>query len=233
MLKKIIGQRFGNLVVIERAEDFVRPSGKKDVQYLCQCDCGNCIITKSFNLLHKNKRSCGCVSTLYHHTENVYDLTGEYGIGYTTNTNKKFYFDLDDYELIKDNCWWEATNGYVVSNGESLHRKIMNANKNEIIDHINHDTLDNRKCNLRKCTTSQNNINKGKISKNTSGYTGVTYRKDRKKWVSRITIDKKTYYLGNYSTIEEAVDARKKAENKYFKEWSYDNSIKIINRIQE
>ena len=46
---------------------------------------------------------------------NKYDLSGEYGIGWTTNTNHVFYFDLEDYEKIKDYCWIENDQGYIIA----------------------------------------------------------------------------------------------------------------------
>lgn len=231
MLKDLTGQRFGKLLVVKRTEDYIFPSGKHAVQYLCQCDCGNSIVTKGYSLLHKNKQSCGCVQILYHHRNNVYDTTGEYRIGYTTNSNKKFYFDLDDYDLIKNYCWWETTNGYIVSKNIALHRIIMSAGKDEIIDHINHNKLDNRKCNLRKCTRGQNNINIGKRINNTSGYTGVFYKKDRQKWGARININGEKHSLGCYINKEDAIKARKQAEEMYFGEWSYHNSINKNNDV--
>ena len=42
---------------------------------------------------------------------NKYDLLGSFGVGWTTNTNKEFWFDLEDYDKIKDYCWAENNNG--------------------------------------------------------------------------------------------------------------------------
>lgn len=73
--------------------------------------------------------------------------------------------DLDDYEKVKaihwnvefDGCNWYVRNRY---KNIKLHRLIMNPSRDMIIDHINHNTLDNRKENLRVCTHSENNKNK-------------------------------------------------------------------------
>jgi hypothetical protein len=64
-------------------------------------------------------------------------------------------------------------------------------------------------------------MNKGIISNNTSGATGVIWNKRLNKWQSRITVDKKDIYLGSYNNFEDAVKARKEAEEKYFGEFSY------------
>ena len=97
--KDILGQRFGRLVVLERAENYVKPSKtSQTAQWLCQCDCGALIIARGDQLRRGSVQSCGCL-----HREvaaqqgkkrkkyNKYDLTHDYGIGYTSNTNEPFY----------------------------------------------------------------------------------------------------------------------------------------------
>lgn len=85
------------------------------------------------------------------------------------------------------------------------------------IDHIDHNTLNNQKSNLRICSNADN-IRNGKLRvNNKSGYTGVRYRKDRKKWYAYIKVNYKNITLGTYKTKEEAINARKEAEIKYFK----------------
>ena len=70
------------------------------------------------------------------------------------------------------------------------------------IDHINGIRNDNRFCNLREATSSQNNANKSK--RNSTGYKGIKKCKNHNKWESRIKINGKNAYLGSYDTPEEA-----------------------------
>ena len=93
------------------------------------------------------------------------------------------------------------------------------------IDHINSITNDNRWCNLREATPSQNKQNEGIRKDNISGYRGVSYYKRIKKWRARITANGKERWLGYYDNIEDAIKARKKAELKYFGEFIYVKSI--------
>lgn len=72
------------------------------------------------------------------------------------------------------------------------------------IDHKNKDQLDNKWDNLRLATRSQNQMNRGLQSNNTSGYKGVVWHKIIKKWVARIKIDNKTKHLGCFTSPEEA-----------------------------
>lgn len=93
-------------------------------------------------------------------------------------------------------------------NGKDVRRWIMNCPKHLEVDHINHNTLDNRKCNLRKVTTRGNQLNK---RNNTSGCPGVRWHSQGKKWNARITIKGKEKSLGMFNTFEEAVKARYEA----------------------
>lgn len=87
---------------------------------------------------------------------------------------------------------------------------------------------DNRKENLRKVTRSRNNQNIHRRKDNTSGVTGVTWHKGQNAWYASISINKKRISLGYFSDFEEAVKARKAAEEEYFGEYSFENSQKII-----
>jgi len=81
----------------------------------------------------------------------------------------------------------------------------------EMADHINGDKLDNRWCNLRNATRTQNSFNSGKRSSNTSGYKGVVLNKKSGRWHSKIKINKKWIWLGTFNSALEASDAYEKA----------------------
>jgi hypothetical protein len=95
-----------------------------------------------------------------------------------------------------------------------LHRVIANAPAGKEVDHINGDTLDNRKCNLRICSRVQNSRNR-KPGPNKTGYKGVFYREDRKKFTAQIRVNYKMYFLGYFDTPEEAYQAYCEASKKY------------------
>jgi len=83
------------------------------------------------------------------------------------------------------------------------------------IDHINHDSSDNRIANLRLVTSRENGMNKSKLSRNKSGATGVSLRASTNKWRARIKVDYKNINLGSFTEFHEAVNARKNAEVLY------------------
>ena len=84
---------------------------------------------------------------------------------------------------------------------------ILNQPRGVIIDHSQHDSLDNRKRFLRVATHEQNNANRRRSRNNTSGFKGVSFSKDVKKWRASITCNKKYISLGFYSTPERAYEA--------------------------
>jgi hypothetical protein len=98
-----------------------------------------------------------------------------------------------------------------------LHRMIMDVDDRKIdIDHINMNTLDNRKSNLRKCTRSQNMANSGFKKNNTSGFKGVYWNKNAKKWVAQITHQRVNRLIGYYDDKILAHDAYAKEAKKLF-----------------
>ena len=90
----------------------------------------------------------------------------------------------------------------------------------DIIDHINGNPSDNRICNLREATYSQNGCNSKIPNTNISGVKGISWHKQNKKWQASIKINKKFIYLGTYNTVEEAADIIKKARQKYHGEYA-------------
>ena len=98
----------------------------------------------------------------------------------------------------------------------------MNAPKGMVVDHINHNGLDNRKSNLRICTNQENICNCEIPKNNKSGCKGVYWAKDKNKWTVQVTINNKTIYIGRYTNLEEAIEARKEASKKYYNEFAND-----------
>ena len=104
--------------------------------------------------------------------------------------------DNEDFEYLNQFNWCiqKRYNGYFarsklgglygLSKTISMHRFLTQCLPNKVIDHINHNTLDNTRKNLRICYQSENIKNQKLNSKNTSGFKGVWWRKDYKKWVS-------------------------------------------------
>lgn len=181
-------------------------------------------------------KSCGCLRRDFAYSlnksVNKYNLNGEYGIGYTSK-GEEFYFDLEDFELIKDYCWYINNRKYVCSKDGNkqilFHRVVLQVGDEGDeyeVDHKNgkQSRHDNRKSNLRRCTHSDNMKNVGLRIDNTSGVTGVNFDKNKQKWIARIVIDGKRTVLGEYDNFDDARTKRLEAEEKYYGEFSYNNS---------
>lgn len=223
---RLIGKRFGNLLVI----DFGGYNKNKQILYKCECQCENktIVYVTYSDLVNEKKDNCGCLTkqkiSQAKRKYNQYNLDGEFGVGWTTNTNREFWFDKEDYDLIKDYCWTEH-DGYIVANGGNnrtirIHRVIMGVTNPDIkVDHIYHNTFDNRKSKLRLATNQENCFNHILHSNNTSGVSGVNYEKDTQLWRARIAVDGKDIHLGRFVEFDNAVRARLKAEIQYFGEF--------------
>ena len=223
--KEIVGNKFNHLKVLKR--DFTK--NKEHIYYICECDCGRIKSIRKDSITKGISHTCGDKDCMFHinienhncKIFNKYDLSGEYGIGYTSK-GEEFYFDLEDYDLIKNYTWYVGDKGYIKAENEdiTLHRVVMRAKEGDVIDHIFHKKFDNRKSQLRFVTHSQNQMNRDIGKNNTSGHRGISWHKKYQKWIAQIGVMGKLKYLGLFSDIEDAIKARKEAEEKYFGEYN-------------
>ena len=141
--------------------------------------------------------------------------------------------DADDFEWLSQYKWhahWdEHMQGYYAACSKSvakklgttrMHRAIMKAKPGEIVDHIDGDGINNSKSNLRIATIRENAKNRKVSSSNTTTVTGVYFDNKSKKWVVKIQVDKKLITVGYFYDFNDAVEARKKAEEKYYGEFA-------------
>jgi hypothetical protein len=99
---------------------------------------------------------------------------------------------------------------------EYMHRRLMKCPAHLCVDHINHDNLDNRRCNLRLATIGENLRNKLK-HKGTSRYKGVSYNTKRNKWYAFIGMNYQSIYLGSY-------------DNQWAAAWVYDSAARLLHK---
>ncbi len=140
--------------------------------------------------------------------------------------------DDEDYEELSKYNWSALRGGSGVYYARRkkdkkmliMHRIILNAKYGEMVDHINHNGLDNRKENLRICTNSQNQMNR-KRNIGVSKYKGVHWSKHSNKWRARITKNGKNAHLGLFGSEKDAARAYNKKATILFGEFALLNDI--------
>lgn len=149
-------------------------------------------------------------------------------------------FDLKYKIEIEKYKWHLHKNGYVETiwydeNSEqhniSLHQAIIRMSGQIVfdgyeIDHKDQNKLNNLEKNLRICTHQQNSQNKSKQKNNVSGYIGVSWYKQTRKWKATIQINYEQIFLGYFNTSKEAAKAYNEAALKYHGEFIKLNKIK-------
>lgn len=210
----LTGQKFGDITVI-------RYLGESE--WFCRCICGKPLIITTGNLRTGGQKSCGC-----RRNSNVYEFHDDYFLILYPDGSEAI-FDSEDFDIIKKHYWSKdhSTNHLISSENHSqiqIGRYILLMNGyclgDNVVDHINRNPLDNRKCNLRVCSQQQNTINRSLRNDNTSGKSGVTFHKRIGKWQSNVYLSGKRYHLGYFDNKEDAIAARLEGEEKYFGEFA-------------
>ena len=139
--------------------------------------------------------------------------------------------DIDDVHLVSGKNWCASESKrsdgsiktvYAIcfdySGGKKtqikMHRILLNAHSQSVVDHIYGNGLNNRRNNIRLVSISQNSTNCRKYSNNTSGFKGVSWSKRRRKWESYIKTNNKTIHLGFFEDINSAAAAYEFASKK-------------------
>lgn len=153
-------------------------------------------------------------------TKNIYQLHGEI-VEVKTRKGNIFLIDNGDAEKALRYTWCLSKTGYPVAminhKTVKLHRYLLDCSPKDIVDHIDGNPLNNTRKNLRICTQKQNSRNCKIAKNNTTGYPGVSLIKKSGRYRARIMVNRKEIRLGHYIALEDAINARKKAEQKYFK----------------
>ena len=141
------------------------------------------------------------------------------------NSKLIFIVDDEDYQRVLEHSWSLKISGneysYVVMNRRRslgplpIASFLMNT-KGIIYDHIDRNSLNNQKSNLRIASYSQNAMNRSKQKGNYScKYKGVGWHKRQQEWIARISFNNKMLWLGGFPTAEEAAKAYNAAAIKY------------------
>lgn len=161
--------------------------------------------------------------------KNIYKVDGKTTTIFIKRRNGEVVrtlIDTEDLEKVKSykGTWhaqWKAhVNSFYVAGSIKktnkkygkvhLHRLIMDCPEGYVVDHINHDTVDNRKYNLRVVTQAENSRNR-----KDANYSGVTWNNKDKRFRARIQVNKKEIWIGNFKCAKEAREAVKRERKKH------------------
>lgn len=200
--KDLTNQRFGHLVVLKQADKIGKDTHRA---WLCRCDCGNEIILRGYLLTGGKNTHCGCLSKI-----KVNMLGKKYGrltvIGFAKN---------DKYQNAQWLCRCDCGTEKIVQ-GAALRRGDIQScgclkleqNAADMQGRRTKDLVDGTS--LGKISSSTLNSN------NVSGCKGVSWNTKTSKWFANITFRKKRMFLGSFAQPEDAIAARKKAEETYY-----------------
>ena len=226
--KDLTGMIFGHWKVLK----FLEIKNSSEWVYECQCDCPNQTVKPVYerNLLKGKSLKCGkkgCFnpSPPNKRTFNDYEEQG----AITKIFYKSFVCTIDTEDLVKisSTSWRVSTdkNNDIRWTGSfdnkisaPITHALISCPKGFVVDHINGDTSDNRKENLRVVTERQNRMNTKTFISNTSGCKGVS--KSKGKYIAYINYKKRKISLGAYLSFEEAQYARFFGEKILYKEHS-------------
>lgn len=212
--KDLTGQVFERLTVVDFEGWKVQPSGQRKGLWSCVCECGNTLAVQQSNLLRNHTLSCGCLQeeAIFKHgmTNSSEYRSHREMLNRCLNPNDTGYDYYGGRGIGICDRWLEKMpQGFInfyedmgPSNGLTLER--IEVNEDYSPENCKWDTKSNQSYNTRI------------KSHNTSGRTGVTWRKDRDMWAAQIGYMGKVISLGSFETFEEACIAREAAEIKYF-----------------
>jgi len=222
------GQKFHNFTVIGEDEPHVTPNGTPFRRFAVRCDCGTIKSVVLKSLERGLSKSCGCLFAAPRPTLEPPPVENARWLpltkGHWTLVDKDVFLALQGKPACI--CGLGKYAKTRVSSDKmplGLHRFVLGMTRHDksIVDHINRNTLDNRRANLRIVTPAQSAMNTGPKSKRR--YKGMTFAYG--KWQAKIRVDGKVISLGAYATEVEAARAYNEAAKRLHGEFAWLNPI--------
>jgi len=219
------GDKYGKLKVLGFAHANPR-------SWLCECECGVQKVVRGDHLRGGLTQSCGCLQAeaRERRTENEIAIDGDIAkIKLGGAKGGVAIIDAQDVEKVRG--WrWGVFNGYAGGKRGRrefiyLHRFILGTDAPSV-DHWDGDPMNNRRSNLRPTTQRGNGANRRSLNKNnTSGYRGVVFSKEKRRWVAQIKVNYKTKRLGYFDSPQEAARAYDEAAKQYHGQFATLNEV--------
>lgn len=207
--QNLIGKKYGLLTILDSKFE------KSRTYFLCKCDCGNEKWIRADSIKKGNQKSCGCLMKKTQFKKN--NLKGKrfgrlVAIKEVGQKEGKYLWECKcDCGNINFVLGTHLISGNTKSCGCLQHEKILENREKAVKSHLEKNIIENTNISLIS--------RKNTMRHNTSGVTGVSWDGSRHKWVAQITFKKKHYNLGRFDKKEDAINARKDAEERLHKEF--------------
>lgn len=214
-----IGDVYGDLTVISEAG---KDSGNRR-RLMCKCSCGNIHEVDAYNLRRGDIKTCGRCN------ETVFRIEGKVSYGILQD-GSEFYFDTLKLNLVRKYQWHSDNDRYIKTAGKKgessrlLHRMIINAKDNKVVDHIDGNPRNNLLTNLRLCTRQENVFNSKICKSNKTGFTGVQ-KLPNGNYRAVIMYNRKSINIGRYDNLYDAALVRNEAAKLLFGEFARLNGM--------
>ena len=189
----VCGQRINNWEVLEEVEKNAYGARK----FKCRCtSCGSISVKSKRQMEHNKSGRCENCKPDYQ-----FLIDGDVATGVLPD-GTEFCISVQDLERVDAKCWRLNSKGYIQTRADDgrnhvhLHQFILGTDISVIVDHINRNTCDCRRENLRIVTAQQNSWNRSLARNNTTGYVGVSLIKSKKLYRAQISIHERDIGLG-------------------------------------
>lgn len=213
--KDYTGQRFGRLVAVKEVDPYISPKGVKTRRYLCRCDCGNevTVLVNALTARQNPTRSCGCVRSEKTRAS-AYDMTGQRFGRLLVLGPVDLPFPQQNGNRLGWRCRCDCGNEIISTRKNLLSGKVLScgcllkevsaADVNSRVKHQDGTQL----------TAIRPDRPANKNSK--SGVKGVYWSDREGRWIAKIGFQNQTITIGRFSNLDDAISARRDAEEKYF-----------------
>lgn len=214
----LTGNVYGKLTVLGWDEE--KSKRGKNNYWFCKCECGVVKSIARSHLIREESASCGCTLRKPNKFEEFDENTM---IGYTNN-GESYLIDKEDFDKVKNTAWSfddGYLKGYYEGKVRKLHNVLIGKKEGYVVDHIDGDTSNYKRNNLRFCTKQQNAMNRCVRYDNKTGVAGVYWHRRDLCWY--VSISGK--HIGKFYDFDEAVKVRKAKEEEVFGEYRRKESI--------
>lgn len=221
----LTGRSYERLTILKRD-----PRTKRKVAFwICRCECGVECVASAYALTSGAKTDCGCqrgnkqkeAMRLFHqqHLQPT-------AVAIELTNGMAAIVDENDYNLVSQ-YWWSSHKGARTTYARAgtgvarilMHSLLMGKKDGYTVDHINGNGLDNRRCNLRFATGSQQSRNLH-IGRGRSLFKGVCWANRQRKWAASISFNGSNKHIGYFEKEEDAARAYDEAAKAYFGEFA-------------